>query len=337
MKISVALCTCNGAAHLQVQLDSIRRQAVLPHEIVLSDDASSDGTLAIADAFARNAPFPVRILRNPVRIGSTRNFEQAMRACTGDAIALCDQDDVWYSQKLSTLAHVLQDPAAGAVFSDGDILREDGSTGGSLWNSFGLCGPELHEFLRDPVAVMLRRNKVTGMTLVLRRDLLQQVLPIPPNWVHDYWLAWMLILYTRLTPCPERLVAYRSHGQQQLGVPMQFIPAVRKRGLRTVLAELGRIAQSESDSLVPQLEALLQRLERDGALPTVAAAIPRIRQSLRFQRMRGQVQRQHLLHRIRTVVTNWSEYPIFSLKPGKDRLTDLLAIGARRPEMPPSR
>jgi glycosyltransferase involved in cell wall biosynthesis len=327
MKISVALCTCNGAAHLQAQLDSILQQDLPPFEIVLSDDASTDNTLAIAEAFAQRAPFFVRILRNRERLGSTRNFEQAMRACTGDLIALCDQDDVWYSQKLGTLAETLQDPAVGAAFSDGDLLQQDLPIEGSLWKSFGLTGQQLQEFSSgDPIAVMLRGNKVTGMTLILRRQLLEQVLPISPLWTHDYWLAWMLILYSRLAPCLRRLVAYRTHGQQQVGVPIRFVSAVRQRGLRTVFSELGQIARQDSARLVPQFEDLLTRLELDRSHPMVASAIPRIRHGLAFQRMRSLIQHQGLLRRIRMIAANWFTYPVFSMQPGKDRLIDLLAV-----------
>lgn len=327
MKISSALCTCNGAAHLQEQLESILQQDLQPFEIVLSDDASTDSTLDIAYAFAQRAPFPVHIFRNEERLGSTRNFEQAMRACTGDLIALCDQDDLWYSQKLSSLAGLLQDPSIGGAISDGDLLRQDTPIDGSLWNSFGLTGRQLQEFSSgNPITVMLSGNKVTGMTLILRRQLLQQVLPIPHIWVHDYWLAWMLILYSRLVPSPQRLVAYRTHGLQQLGVPMRFSPSVRQHGLRTLFAELGRIARQDSASLVPQLEVLLARLDRDRGTSMVELAIPSIRRLQAFQRMRNQVQHQGVLCRIRMVTMNWSAYPVFSLKPGKDRLIDLLAV-----------
>ncbi len=46
------------------------------------------------------APFPVRFIRNEVKLGSTKNFEKAILRCSGDAIALCDQDDVWQKDKL---------------------------------------------------------------------------------------------------------------------------------------------------------------------------------------------------------------------------------------------
>src|SRR5258706_6945784 len=97
---SVAMCTCNGAAYLADQLESIAAQSRLPDELVVRDDASVDDTPAVIQAFAARAPFPVRFERNADRLGSTRNFDGAIAACTGDLIALSDQDDVWHQDKV---------------------------------------------------------------------------------------------------------------------------------------------------------------------------------------------------------------------------------------------
>lgn len=51
----------------------------------------------------QSPPFPVRLYRNASRLGSTANFENAIRRCDGDVIALCDQDDVWLPEKLARL------------------------------------------------------------------------------------------------------------------------------------------------------------------------------------------------------------------------------------------
>src|SRR5581483_10766488 len=63
--VSVALATYNGAPHLAAQLGDLANQSLPPRELVACDDGSSDDTLAILSDFADNAPFPVRIHRNP--------------------------------------------------------------------------------------------------------------------------------------------------------------------------------------------------------------------------------------------------------------------------------
>jgi glycosyltransferase involved in cell wall biosynthesis len=106
-RISVAMATFDGAAFLRAQLDSIASQTVPPHELVICDDGSSDATVAIAEAFAKEAPFPVRVHRNVENLGFANNFLHCASMCTGDWIAFSDQDDVWYPHKLERIAAVI--------------------------------------------------------------------------------------------------------------------------------------------------------------------------------------------------------------------------------------
>src|SRR5690349_17434303 len=119
MRISIALCTYNGGPFLAEQLASYVQQTRLPDELVVCDDCSSDNTMAILRDFAARAPFAVRLHQNAANLRSTRNFEQAIRLCTGDVIALSDQDDVWLPEKLERMERTLAaDPEISLVFSD---------------------------------------------------------------------------------------------------------------------------------------------------------------------------------------------------------------------------
>ena len=86
MKISIALCTYNGAKFLQEQLDSIAFQTRIPDEMIICDDQSKDSTLEILKNFVSKASFPVRLFLNEKNLGSTKNFGKAIGLCTGDII-----------------------------------------------------------------------------------------------------------------------------------------------------------------------------------------------------------------------------------------------------------
>ena len=83
------MCTCNGAAWLREQLDSIAAQSRLPDHVVISDDASTDGTWPLLEAWQAAMAGRVRVtlLRNDPRVGIVRNFEAATRARPGAAAA----------------------------------------------------------------------------------------------------------------------------------------------------------------------------------------------------------------------------------------------------------
>jgi Glycosyl transferase family 2 len=107
--VSVALATYNGERWLRDQLDSLSCQTLLPHELVVSDDHSADRTIKIVEEFAAHAPFPVRFIRNKTRLGFADNFINALKHCSGDAVAFCDQDDVWSCSKIEHCIATMRD------------------------------------------------------------------------------------------------------------------------------------------------------------------------------------------------------------------------------------
>jgi hypothetical protein len=221
--VSVVMCTCNGERFLPEQLASIALQTKLPHELVVCDDQSSDNTLGLLEEFAARAPFPMRIVRNVRRLGSTANFDQAMRLAAGPLIALCDQDDVWQPEKLQQLSAIFAAGATlGAVFTDARLIDDTSKPGGRmLWGSlrFGRSGPG--RFRRDPVRVLLQQSVATGATMMIHARVLATFAQIPEGWVHDAWLAWMCVLYPdaagQIEPVREAYTLYRVHTSQQMG------------------------------------------------------------------------------------------------------------------------
>jgi hypothetical protein len=67
------------------------------------------------------------------------------------------------------------------------------------------------------VAVLLRRNVVTGATLAFRAGFRPWVLPVGPGWIHDGWIALVIAALADLAPIPLPLVRYRQHAAQQVG------------------------------------------------------------------------------------------------------------------------
>ncbi|HEY0725018.1 MAG TPA: glycosyltransferase, partial [Pyrinomonadaceae bacterium] len=78
MRISVAMCTYNGADFLPAQLESIAAQSRKPDQIVVCDDGSTDETRALLDRFAKESAIPVLLSFNKKNLGSVKNFEKAI-------------------------------------------------------------------------------------------------------------------------------------------------------------------------------------------------------------------------------------------------------------------
>lgn len=261
--ISVALCTCNGEPHLREQLESLRAQTRLPAELVVCDDASQDASVPIVKAFAAHAPFPVHITVNPERLGPARNFEQAIRLCQGEIIALSDQDDVWLPAKLTRLAARLSGPEAAqfvfcnAVVAD-DKLRPLGYT---HWERLGFHpGERRLAAQRGVFPVLLKHYVAAGAGTAFLAPLREKLLPIPGNWLYDAWIALVASGTGASAIVDAPLQLYRQHPANLLG---------GRRSSRLAEIALGLRVNRRDYYLheIPLWHELQQRLQASGGLP----------------------------------------------------------------------
>lgn len=219
-RVSIAMCTYNAERWVLAQLESFLEQTVLPDELVLQDDRSSDGTLGVVEAFAKRAHFPVRVERNECNLGPTGNFERAMVRCTGDVITFSDADDVWLPQRLERSLEVLQcRPSVGCVFSDARLVdAELKPLGTTLWGSIRFTEADRRAFAAgDVVDALFRRTIGFGGSMTIRRAVLDVALPIERPWGHDNWTASVAAALFDVAVIDEPLMLYRQHASQYSG------------------------------------------------------------------------------------------------------------------------
>lgn len=263
MRISVAMCTYNGAGLLPAQLASIAEQSRPPDEIIVSDDASTDATRAVLESFARTSPVPVSLYFAEQNIGSLKNFERAIALCKGDAIALSDQDDVWRADKLQLIETALsRNPNAGLVFSDAEIVDQDlNDLGQRMWHAVGFDAAK-QKLIRNgrPLEVLINGWTVTGATMAFRSEYVRLALPIPQNiaMIHDGWIALTIAAVADVVLIEEPLIKYRQHAQQQIGAPKRETRPAPEHGLQALETALRR--RNSSSELHEILSVLEERL-----------------------------------------------------------------------------
>lgn len=211
---TVLMATFNGAAFLQSQLESIAHQTLLPGRLMVSDDGSTDDTLAILRRFQMHAPFPVEIYSGP-RQNVTANFLSLLRNAPDGAVAFCDQDDVWMPQKLRRAFDQLRNlPPGPALWSGARSVTDQ---------NLHLQRRAAPTPQRIDFAGALVQNLAPGNTTVLNRDGARLVksalarLSLDPAF-HDWWV-YQLVLGANgaiiFDPVPSLL--YRQHGDNILG------------------------------------------------------------------------------------------------------------------------
>ncbi|MET4782119.1 glycosyltransferase family 2 protein [Glaciihabitans sp. UYNi722] len=325
--VSVALCTRNGEAFIIDQIRSILQQSVLPREIVLSDDASTDSTVerAVETVASHERSVDLVVLRNPKPLGVTLNFEQAVLECRFELIALCDQDDVWYPDKLSRMtARFEHDEHLQLLFSDAQLVGVTGEPlGDSLFHAIGFTGAAVravHE--GEAFSVLCKRNVVTGATVLVRRDFARAVAPFPAGWVHDEWIAMAASIVGQLDVLDKPLVDYRQHGNNEIGASRL-----------SIFARFARIAEAGFE----RNRRLLDRATNLAArLPTLPGAVSAkqahsVKQKLEHERVRSGLS-LHRLERITPVFREITTGRYHSFGRGLfDAVRDLLQpLGAPR-------
>ncbi len=204
MRYSICMTTYNGEKYLADQLESILCQMLDGGELIIMDDASSDKTCDILREVEKNDS-RVKIFFNTTNLGHIENFSNALRECLGDLIFLCDQDDVWASNKIEkTIDYLDRNPKTFCLISDAEIIDKDGTT---ISESFFSKMNSGSGFAKNFV-----KNTFLGCCMVFRREILDVALPFPPGLhSHDTWLGLISECFGETKFFKDKLIKYRRH------------------------------------------------------------------------------------------------------------------------------
>lgn len=190
----------NGLPYLHAQVESILYQLSANDELVISDDGSTDGSLAWLGSL--NDP-RIRILQGVPARHPSYNLEKALHAARGTYILLADQDDVWLPGKVDQMLDALQHHTL--VVHDCSVTDEHLQIQIPSFMEAHGSGPG---FWKN-----LTRNSFLGCCMGFRRTLLTKALPFPrPLPMHDSWLGLVASAWFEVAFLPVPLLLYRRHG-----------------------------------------------------------------------------------------------------------------------------
>ncbi len=239
LSVSIAIATYNGEKYLLEQLESLASQTLSPLELVITDDGSTDATLAIVETFARTAPFPIRCFRNEKRLGYADNFLYAASLCKGDLIAFCDQDDIWFPSKLQTCERFFADPQVLLTEHSARTLLPSGM--------YGSRYPDLRRTQVLPSGTCDPFTNRPGFTVMVRKELLllaDNTDRLDVLYSHDHWVGFLAANAGKTVTLSEVLCLYRQHAANVFGVPKRK-PFAQWFGERARVPEYEAIATTE--------------------------------------------------------------------------------------------
>jgi len=214
--VTVVIACYNHVEYLEEALDSVKSQTMLPAQLIVTDDASSDGSAdLIAGWLADNWPDAV-FIRNQNNQGFPATLNLAIPHVTGTFLAIMSADDQMCEDRLELQARALMAwPEAGMVYSDMLEVRPDGELTGQRWFDSDRQGPALPPTSQpgSPVDLylpMLERAFISAPTVLMRTAALREAGCYDEHLIaEDYDMFLRLSRSWYWVYLPEPLVIYR--------------------------------------------------------------------------------------------------------------------------------
>ncbi len=211
--VSVVMATFNGEKFLEKQLNSILTQTRPAAAIIICDDRSTDGTVAILQKYQQRYSI-IQYHINASRLGVVNNFKKAVSLCDpSHYIAFSDQDDIWLPEKLEQSVKALTEIDDGEspafIYSDLIVIdQEDAVLNPSFRNELG------HDKYRHNLKTLLFGNFVLGCTVMINVPMRSYLpfIPVSPAFNHDTWIGLIGFSFGKAASLPTSYIWYRKHS-----------------------------------------------------------------------------------------------------------------------------
>ena len=257
MNIIIVMSTFNGSAYIDEQIQSIRNQTIDSWQLIIRDDASTDGTAGIIQDFMHSDK-RISIIEDSLgNLGPAKSFNVLANQAASrnaDYLMFSDQDDYWEPWKIQRTLEIMQrteshHPGGTPVLVHTDLEVVD--SGLSLISTSYLSHQNMHDAGKRALHVLLSQNYITGCTIMANRPLISIAQPIPENIImHDWWYGLCAATTGVIAFDETPSIRYRQHTANVYGsagfVRMLF-------SVRQILFYLSRKKSNYLDSYAQDL------------------------------------------------------------------------------------
>lgn len=208
--VSVCMASYNHAPFIRTAVESVLRQSFTDWELVVTDDGSTDGTLAALDGITDDR---LRIDGFPENRSACVALNHCIRRARGRFIAVLNSDDLWAPEKLAKQVAVMaEQPGTAAVFSRAAMIDERGQplpAEHPIQELFNQPNRDRHAWLRQLLFV---GNRLCHPSVLVRAHVYRELglyderlaqLPDLDMWIricfhHEIWVLQEQLVYFRL-------------------------------------------------------------------------------------------------------------------------------------------
>jgi glycosyltransferase involved in cell wall biosynthesis len=210
--VSVLVTSYNHARYVEEALDSLRRQTSRDFEVIITDDASTDGSADVIAAWLARTGYPAQFIRNPNNRGICANRNAALARSSGAFVCSLAGDDCYEPDRIERqLACFLAQPeSVAAVYSDMSVIDAEGRPARRTYLDYLLGGaapPHGDLFVR-----IMAHNFLPAAAVMLRRSAIADVGGYDESLFYEDFDIWLRLSFRfQFTYLPGRLVRYRAH------------------------------------------------------------------------------------------------------------------------------
>jgi glycosyltransferase involved in cell wall biosynthesis len=233
--VSVIITSYNQKRYLVEAIDSVLAQTSTPHEIIVADDRSTDGSAELIKGYVALYPGLIRGIYQQRNVGITQNRNAALRAATGSHVAILDGDDRYLPNNLKQqLAALTEHPGARCAYSD---LFYIDSTGVRMRTRDVTVQPS-----GDILSYVAAGQMGLLRSMLIPYDLIETAGYLDPRFPkHDgFILTLHLAKMAQFAYVPEPLAEYRVHEE---GDSRSFSARARLGYLEDVYSEVIRLTK----------------------------------------------------------------------------------------------
>ena len=221
-KVSIILPVYNGEDNISNAIESVLCQTYTDFELIIVNDCSTDGTLAILDKYA-SKDIRIKIVNNSVNQKLPRSLNIGFSRASGEYYTWTSDDNLYKPDAIEKMVNVLEDTAAAMVYADYICIDVDGNEVNTVE-------------LSEPQALLI--GNVVGACFLYTRDIAEKVGEYDVNLFlaedYDYWIR--IFREGKMVHLSDKLYYYRLHGRsltetrkEQIG--MQTFKALEKNFL----------------------------------------------------------------------------------------------------------
>ena len=253
-RVSVWLPSYQHAPYLATAIDSVLAQTLPDVELVVVEDGSTDGSLAIAQRYAEAHPGRVRVVTHPghENRGVEASAALGVRHARGRYLLGMSSDDVLRPEALEVLAPILdRRPSVGMVYAYVRVIDEAG--GGVLDGR--RMGIDVTAGGR-PLEQLVQGNTIPGITALLRRECVEAVGDLDPALEYSDWEFFVrLAAHWEIAFVAQPLAGFRVHGRN---TSMQPPAVTRERSLAVTRSLRDQALEIGGGLAEPRIRALLE-------------------------------------------------------------------------------